>query len=96
MGELSSEIILNPDEDPRFSIEGPGGSILVIDLFAPELNGSLVYCRDPILEQLGGLFPLQSTRKWQVTMQSLKRKNVIASLSPFIILSKTLSSYILC
>ena len=56
-----SEIPINTTTDPRFSIEGEGDSLLIINEFAPELNGSVIYCRD---EDMGDrvAFTLMSTR----------------------------------
>lgn len=47
----------------RFSIEGDGGSELVINVLALELNGSVVFCRDRGDGDFGALFLLSITRK---------------------------------
>ena len=62
---LPSEIVIDPVIDPRFSIEGEGGSLLIIDLFAPELNGTIIYCRDEDEGDLVAFFRLRSTRTLQ-------------------------------
>lgn len=53
-----------PDNDVRFSIEGFGGSRLIIDIFAPELNGSVIYCRERLMGELIANFTLRSTRMY--------------------------------
>ncbi|CAI8044916.1 hypothetical protein GBAR_LOCUS24872, partial [Geodia barretti] len=55
------EITINSTIDPRFSIEGNGDSVLIINVFAPELNGSVVYCRDQDLGDIVASFALMST-----------------------------------
>ena len=60
---MPHEIEIIPDEDVRFTTFGNGNSFLVIDVFAPELNGTVIYCRNEV-----GLFAanfiLRSTRKY--------------------------------
>lgn len=65
------EITIDPNVDIRFSIEGPGGSVLVIDIFAPELNGSVIYCRDETMGDLVAFFTLMSTRMSYICDQTL-------------------------
>ena len=61
------EITINSTIDPRFSIEGNGDSVLIINVFAPELNGSVVYCRDQDLGDIVASFALMSTRMLKYT-----------------------------
>ena len=65
------EITIDPNVDIRFSIEGQGGSVLVIDIFAPELNGSVIYCRDESMGDLVAFFTLMSTRMLHICDQML-------------------------
>ena len=51
------------DDGLQFSIDGSGNSILIIHVFTPELNGSVVYCRDEMLGREAANFTLVATRK---------------------------------
>lgn len=68
-GSLSPhEIDIIPEDDVRFSITGNGNSLLIIDVFAPELNGTVIFCRDEIGRHAAN-FTLRSTRE----LTSLKK-----------------------
>lgn len=63
-GYLSPELDIIPeDNDLQFSIGGSGNSVLTIHVFTPELNGSVVYCRDGMFGRDAANFTLLSTRK---------------------------------
>ena len=63
-GGLPSEMEIIPDTDPYFSVEGSGNSLLIIDVFAPELNGSTIICRDDMLT-VDAYFVVRSTRTYE-------------------------------
>ena len=54
----------------RFSIFGNGNSFLVIDVFAPELNGTVIYCRNEV-GRYAADFTLRSTRKYTERMMQI-------------------------
>ena len=62
--DLPPDFEIIPENDIRFSIEGSGGSVLIINLFAPELNGSVIYCRERLMGELIANFTLRSTRTY--------------------------------
>lgn len=63
-GGLPSEMEIISDTDPYFSVEGSGNSLLIIDVFAPELNGSTIICRDDMFT-LEAYFIVRSIRTYE-------------------------------
>lgn len=63
-------VVIDAENDERFSFEDEGNSKLIIDILAPELNQSEIFCHETYteLQELVASFTLMTTREYPMNV----------------------------